>query len=428
MTTSEVFNFTEIPVIDNGIERCEDSEYEPIVGTNINFGDIRIVVREQNLFSLPTKAYLLFEGQLVKLSDGSAFADADQVALTNNGIMQLFSKITYQLGNQDIESIYYPGQATTMLGLLNYSNDFQLAQGLNQLWCKDTASTAVATDNTGFATRQQYIIKSPTTNGTFSFCVPLRHIFGFCDDYDKVIYGLKHTIILTRQSDSSAIFRLSAAAAGKVNLTKIALFIPSVKPSFEEEKKIDNEIKRKVEAPLSFRMRQCDTTTVQQANSFGWQLSCAEIPRYVIVGFQTNRNAGDQTVNSALFDHCDLKNIYVVYNNSTIQYPALDYYCSFPNQQFSRIYRDASMFKERFYGMNEMIANSNITPSNYKDLYPIFVFDVSKQSEKLKSATVQLQVKAFFNTTVPANTQAYAIVISDKMMKLVSDGNKFDVK
>ncbi|XP_065668187.1 uncharacterized protein LOC136088408 [Hydra vulgaris] len=323
MTTSEVFNFTEIPVIENGIERCEDSEYEPIVGTNLNFGDIKIIVPEQNLFSLPSKAYLLFEGQLVKLADGSAYADADPVALTNNGIMQLFSKITYQLGNQDIEAIYNPVQATIMLGLLNYSNDFQLAQELNQLWYKDIASTAVAADNTGFATRQQYIIKSPTTNGTFSFCVPLRHIFGFCDDYDKVIYGLKHTIILTRQSDNPAIFRLAAAAAGKVNLTKISLFIPSVKPSFEEEKKIDSEIKRKVVAPLSFRMRQCYYN------------------RY--------------------------------YNCSTS-------YC------------------------------------------------ICKQSEKLKSATVQLQVKAFFNPTVPANTQAYAIVISDKMMKLVSDGNKFDVK
>ncbi|XP_065658177.1 uncharacterized protein LOC136082687 [Hydra vulgaris] len=306
MTTSKVFNFTEIPVIDNGIE---DSEYEPIVETNLNFGDIKIIVPEQNLFSLPSKAYLLFKGQLVKLSDGPAYADADPVALKNNGIMHLFSKITYQLGNQDIEAIYNPGQATTMLGLLNYSNDFQSAQGLNQLWYKDTASTAVAADNTGFATRQQYIIKSLTTNGTFSFCVPLRHIFGFCDDFDKVIYGLKHTIILTRQSDNPAIFRLSAAAAGKVNLTKISLFIPSVKPSFEEEKKIDYEIKRKVEAPLSFRMRQCDTTTVQQVTIFGWQLSCAEIPRYVIVGFQTNRNTGDQTINSGLFDHCDLKNL-----------------------------------------------------------------------------------------------------------------------
>ncbi|XP_065645401.1 uncharacterized protein LOC136075887 [Hydra vulgaris] len=397
MTTSEVFNFTEIPEIGNGIERCEDIEYEPIVGTNLNSPkEIRFVVPEQSSLLLTSRAYLLFEWQLVKQSDGSAYADADPVTLTNNGLMHLFARITYQLANQEIEVVYNPGQATTMLGLLNYSNDFQSAQGLNQLWYKDTALTALATDNTGFSMRKQHIIQKPTTNGTFLFCVPLRHIFGFCDDYDKTIYGLKHTITLVRQ-----------------------------------KKKLNDEIKRKVKVPLSFRVRQRVTTNVQQATSFGWQLSVKtseDTPRYVIVAFQTNRANGDQTVNASLFDHCDLKNMFIIINNSICQYPALDYYCSFPNQQFSRIYRDASMFKERFYGMNEMIANSNITPSDYKDLFPIFVFDVSKQLEKLKSATIQLQIKAYFNTTVPANTQAYALVFSDKIMKLESDGNKFDVK
>ena len=65
--------------------------------------------------------------------------------------MHLFSQIGYSLSNQDMETIYHPGQATTMLGLLKYPNDFALAQGLNQLWCKDTAATAVLdAANAGF--------------------------------------------------------------------------------------------------------------------------------------------------------------------------------------------------------------------------------------------------------------------------------------
>ena len=34
-------------------------------------------------------------------------------------------------------------------------------------------------------TRQSYLIASPTAMGTFSFRVPLKHIFGFCEDYDN---------------------------------------------------------------------------------------------------------------------------------------------------------------------------------------------------------------------------------------------------
>ena len=73
-----------------------------------------------------------------------------RVSLTNNGIMYLFSNISYRLSNQEIESVRHPGQATTMLGLLKYSDDFSKAQGLNQLWQKDTAGTAVVADNEGF--------------------------------------------------------------------------------------------------------------------------------------------------------------------------------------------------------------------------------------------------------------------------------------
>ena len=76
-------------------------------------------------------------------------------------------------------SINYPGQATTMLGLLKYPGDFSKAQGLNQLWYKDTATTAVKADNNGFAARHAYLIKSPTVKRTFSFRIPMKHIFGF---------------------------------------------------------------------------------------------------------------------------------------------------------------------------------------------------------------------------------------------------------
>ena len=93
-----------------------------------------------------------------------------------------------------------------MLGLLKYPNDFALAQGLNQLWTKDTVATTVLADNTGFAIRQAYVIRKPPAKGTFSFAVPLKHIFGFCEDYDKVIYGMKQTLTLVRKSDDDAIY------------------------------------------------------------------------------------------------------------------------------------------------------------------------------------------------------------------------------
>ena len=145
------------------------------------------------------------EGRLLR-ENGNSYANDSLITLTNNGIMYLFKRIRYDLSGQEIENIMNVGQATTMLGLLKYPDDFSKSKGLNQLWYKDT--TAIANDdNTGFKVRREYIIKYPNTKGEFSFRIPLKHIFGFCEDYDKILYGLKHTLTLTRNNDNDAILK-----------------------------------------------------------------------------------------------------------------------------------------------------------------------------------------------------------------------------
>ena len=166
--------------------------------------------------------------------------------------------------------------------------------------------------------------------------------------------------------------------------------------------------------------------SVPETTSFTWRLSAKTSPeklRFIIVGFQTAKD-GDQTKNSSTFDHVNLKNAYVTQNSD--QYPAVDYNLSFANQTFSRVYGDAALFGVKFFGMDELITQSNITPSDYKTLYPLLTLDVSKQKEKLKSS-VDIQIKENFTENVPANKRAFALVISDKMLSFQSDGNKISV-
>ncbi len=423
----DILRFTEAPLKDESIEEYEYHEYEPITGTNLNNpGEIRINIETQDLFTHPSESYLIIEGRLTK-ADGTAYANADNVTLTNNALMHLFSNIKYQLSGQEIESLFYPGQGTTMLGLLKYPDDFSKSQGLNQLWYKDTGSTASKEDNTGFNVRHSYLIQSPDPKGTFSFRVPLRHVFGFCEDYDKIVYGLKQTLTLVRKSDNDAVFRDNAAAAGKITLDKVSWFIPHVLPADAEKFQLYKTIESKTALPVAYRMRQCDSITVPQSTSFTWRLSVKsspEKPRYIIVGFQTDKDA-DQEKNPSIFDNVDVRNMFVMLNST--RYPTVDYNISFPKHQFSRVYGDAASFRSKFYRMDELVSNPNITPADYKTLYPLFVFDVSKQSERLKTSVTDIQIKTQFNANVPAGTEAFAVVISDKMINFQSDGNKMSV-
>ena len=423
---NSIINWNEKFLEDSAIEKYEVHEYNPINGTNLNNpGEIRISINLQDIFTHPSESYLIVEGRLTK-DDGAPYVDADNVALINNGIMHLFDNINYEFSGHVIENVNYLGVATTLLGLLKYPKDFET--GLNQLWCLDDEPGAKPNNsNKGFAVRQSYIIQMPDAKGTFSFKIPLKHIFGFCEDYDKIVYGFSQTLTLTRKSDNDAIYRNGAAKNGKITLNKIAWYMPHVNPALSEKLELMKSIENKSTLPVAFRGRQCDRNMVGVSTDFTWRLSVKsspEVPRYIIVGFQTNRD-GNQEKNPSVFDHCDVSNIHVTLNS--IKYPEVDYQVSFPKMQFSRVYGDAIAFRQKFDNINELVSNPNISPYHYKDLYPLFVFDVSKQSEQMKNSISDIHIKARFHSNVPANTYAYAVIISDKILNFQADGNKMSV-
>ena len=241
------------------------------------------------------------------------------------------------------------------------------------------------------------------------------------------MYGLKHTLTLTRNNDNDAIFKDNAAVAGKITLSKISWFMPHVTPADKDKMELYKIIERKEKLQVGYRMIQCDTASIPPATSFSWRLSVKsspEVPRFIIVGFQTGKS-GNQEQNPSTFDNLKVNNIYAMLNS--MRYPTADYNISFPSQKNSRAYGDAAEFRSKFFNMNELISNPNFTPAEYQTLYPLFLFDVSKQSEKLKYSTTDIQIKMFFNLRVPLGTQAFAVTISDRLINFQSDGNKMSV-
>ena len=127
-----ILNVSEKTTFDESIESYETFAYQPITGTQLNSpGQIVLRVQNQDEFFHPRKSWLQIEGKLVKSVGSTAYADADKVALTNNGLMYLFDNIKYELNGQEIESVYHPGAATTILGLLKYPNGFNKGPGMN---------------------------------------------------------------------------------------------------------------------------------------------------------------------------------------------------------------------------------------------------------------------------------------------------------
>jgi hypothetical protein len=81
----------------------------------------------------------------------------------------------------------------------------------------------------------------------------LKHIFGFCEDYDNVLFGFNYVLTLTRQRDNDAIIREDAAGAGKITLNKLQWMMPQCQ-SQQMNKKLAffKTIQAKADLPVAF--------------------------------------------------------------------------------------------------------------------------------------------------------------------------------
>ena len=200
-----ILELHETNATDESIKSYEYDEYQPITGTQLtSAGQIIITIVKQDQFLHLHNSYLLIEGDVLK-------AGNTRYALTNNGLLYLFSSLKLTLAGQPVghSSTYYKGCG--------------LAQGRVA-----DINTNAAANNTGFYTRQGYLIRNLNPKGSVQCGIPVRHIFGFVDDYSKVTYGIRDTLQLIRKGDNDALFRTAAAGAGKVVLSKLAWAVPIV--------------------------------------------------------------------------------------------------------------------------------------------------------------------------------------------------------
>ena len=124
MIRESMLELHETNAADESIKSYEYDEYQLITGTQFNSaGQITITVKNQDQFLHLHNTYLLIEGDVVK-ADGTRGADADLIALTNNGLLYLFSSLKLTLAGQTVKHDNYPGQVTSLFGLASYASDY----------------------------------------------------------------------------------------------------------------------------------------------------------------------------------------------------------------------------------------------------------------------------------------------------------------
>ena len=511
----EYLNILEPLIKDESVTEIQWRELDADAITSINSQtEITITYQNNDAWYYPSRSYLIIEGNISTTTPPSvttptntpiaaivgppAFpADTAYAGVTfvNNGLMQMFDTVRYYLGGQQVEYFQNCGITTTIHNLLTRPKDFQ---ALDMMWYPDEKSATSDLTNCGYAKRwlctthpiqfnNRTVPAGPNINGyTFGCIVPLSHIFNFCQDYNKVIYGMQHRLSLQRRSDSYALYCSQFGSQNYVqsgdpylsnimgqgtnnytiNLTKLRWAMPTITPSEEQRLRLGKIITDRTECNVPFLNKRFEApnTVIAGQSSFTWKLQLSggyEKPRFIAVAFQavtrsvtvaavaavaagqgsiyprpgvvasngyppvaavaanTTSQPGSQSYNDSVFDAPDVYNAYVLLNGK--RYPYADVQSSIVNdtqEKWLRFYKD---FRNYYSGKN---CDDTAMDKIQFQQNPIFVFDVSKQEEKLKTGTVDVTLYFQFNTNPPVNYNAYAVVYFDALYKLTGDANR----
>ena len=143
-----------------------------------------------------------------------------------------------------------------------------------------------------------------------------------------------------------------------------------------------------------------------------------------MIAFQSNRS-GDQEKNPSKFDHLSATEGSVILNDT--KYPARDVIADFPKHKYVEYYKMFTEFARDYYGLDPLTVSNCVDIVTYKEEFPIFYIDVSKQSERISQSVVDIKLKMRFAANVGANVVACALLTTDRRLKFQSDGRKMNV-
>ncbi|XP_025405028.1 uncharacterized protein LOC112679450 [Sipha flava] len=400
-------DITEGYVDDCKIIQMQYHSFLPYSSTALSKNDeIRILIQNMDAYTLPCESYIYVEGKVNKPADvGQGIGD---FKFTNNGLAFLFSELRYELNGVEIQKLKYPGISSCLKGYCSHTpNDLNELQ--NSAW--DIHMTD--DDNKDFMTEY-----------TFSGCIPLKYLFGFCEDYKKILLNCNQQLILNRSStDFDALYVTGTAVKENIeknkkvtiDLQKVIWKMPIVRVTDREKLKLLKVIDSRKTLSCAFRSWDlCEYPVLPQNNSHSWTVKSSNLlekPRFAIIGFQTDRK-NNLTNQSSRFDSCNLKNLKVHLNSEV--YPYEDFRADFTNKFTALLYKAYTDFQKSYYDRDNSLPI--LSKKDFQDFVPIVVVDLSRQNDNVKSSTVDLRIEFETTADVPAKTAAYCLILHDQVI------------
>ena len=406
------FNLDTIYGYNNDIHKSKIIKYKPnnlatmnTVNTNINI----ILNREENHLNL-RDSYLQIEF-VVSDDAGGVFANDANIRLVNYGMMALFSSIKLETsGGRTIEYIDHCHPNLLMYKLLTsigdeYESGFVKNQGNRDSQLKG--------DHIAAQRGQMYMM------------IKMSGLFGFVNALEKNIYGLGFKLILKRNNNDRALYRVNAnpgavANDGHIEIRDISWCVPSIDPSNDNRIIVQKVLSKKNNVDFSYYERKTFYKNLPKATNFLFDLgmeSGMERPQYIIVGFENN-NVNEQTHDASTFDLMNVTECYCKIGSEF--YPEDGMNINYGTNNYNKAFKKIVSFNKDYNGLPHNI-KPYINHRTIKSSYRKYVFDTRYQSDHIGPQPIQFNFKL---SAAVADVICHALVLNRKVISVNSDGNK----
>jgi len=346
----------------------------------------------------------------------------DKITLENNWFPRCFSQILLKIGGTEIEGIHSSvGEASTLANFVMTSDIYKRTYGQVSGWMPDTGKGDQDVADIDYNAGYYWRMKIYNSKKKFSFIFPLKYLFGFCTDYNKILYLIKIRLELNLRPDSeinSEIFYGDTAATGKIKFNRIDLHVPYVEPSLEIEEIITKRLSNNTPIDVIFLKRTMNTLSISTGERVSWSLgNFTNAVRFVFICFKKEASAVDK--NNALFTAEGIKSLRLQLNG--LYYPVDHLAVN------SEEYYVAEVYKAFIEACESFGNEPQLTLQEYRDLYPIFAFDCSSQPDNLKSNGIQMTLHITKKST--STFDAFALLLEDARFTIATgDGRMLRIE
>ncbi|XP_068993472.1 uncharacterized protein [Neodiprion pinetum] len=293
----EILNIRTPVVFDESIAHYAIHAHTPYASSTFNNSDeIRITVQHQELCILPSKSSVHIDGRILK-PDGTATVNTQ---LVNNAICHLFEEIRCKIDAVEINRSKNVGLTGLMKGYASLH--------AGPTWLMKNAAWLDVEEKK----------KLTEAEGNFDVLTSLSMIFGFANDYRKIVVNAEQELILTRSKTDVNAMMQTQEEEFNIKINAVEWLIPYLK--LADQKKVDLLNFVQTDAPISMSFRswklyECPLLLTTSKHVWTMKTSTQlEKSRHVILLFQTSRKHKTGK-NASHFDHCDTTDVKLFSNS-----------------------------------------------------------------------------------------------------------------